>query len=46
MKGSELQFDCSCHVLYTAPCKKQIQKKTALCYPAADSFLAQQIKRP
>lgn len=33
MKDSELQFDRTCHVLYTKPCKKQIQAKIALHYP-------------
>ena len=32
MKDSELQFDRSCHVLYSKPCKKQIQAKIALHY--------------
>ena len=36
MKDSELQFDRTCHVLYTEPCKKEIQKKIALHYPAAE----------
>ncbi len=34
MKDSELQFDRSCHVLYSKPCKKEIQKKITLHYPA------------
>lgn len=33
MKDNELQFDRSCHVLYSKPCKKQIQQKIALHYP-------------
>lgn len=33
MKDSELQFDRSCHVLYTKSCRKEIQKKIALHYP-------------
>lgn len=33
MKDSQLQFDRSCHVLYSKPCKKEIQKKIALHYP-------------
>ena len=33
MKDNELQFDRSCHVLYTKPCKKEIRKKIALHYP-------------
>lgn len=32
MKDSELQFDRTCHVLYTRQCKKEIQKKIALHY--------------
>ncbi len=35
MKDSELRFDRSCHVLYSRPCRKQIQAKIALHYPAA-----------
>ncbi len=34
MKDSDLQFDRSCHVLYSQPCKEQIQQKIALHYPA------------
>ena len=30
MKDSELQFDRSCHVLYSKPCKKEILVKIAL----------------
>ena len=33
MKDSELEFDRTCHVLYSKPCKKEIQKKIALHYP-------------
>ena len=33
MKDSELQFDRSCHVLYSQPCKEQIRSKIALHYP-------------
>lgn len=33
MKDSELQFDRSCHALYSKQCKKQIQAKIALHYP-------------
>ena len=33
MKDAELQFDRSCHVLYSKPCKKQIRSKIALHYP-------------
>ena len=32
MKDSELQFDRNCHVLYSKPCKEQIQAKIALHY--------------
>ena len=31
----ELQYDRKCHVLYSEPCKKQIQKKLAQHYPEA-----------
>ena len=33
MNDRELHFDRSCHVLYSRPCKKQIQKKIALHFP-------------
>lgn len=33
MKDEELQIDRSCHVLYSKPCKKEIQRKIALHYP-------------
>ena len=33
MKDSELRFDRTCHVLYSRPCKAQIQEKIALHYP-------------
>lgn len=33
MKDKDLQFDRSCHVLYSGPCKRQIQSKIALHYP-------------
>ena len=36
MKDSELQIDHSCHVLYSKPCKKEIQSKIALHYPEAE----------
>ncbi len=36
MKDSDLQFDRSCHVLYTRPCKKQIRMHIALHYPPAE----------
>ena len=36
MKDSELQFDHTCHVLYSRPCKKEILAKIALHYPEAE----------
>ena len=36
MKNKELQFDRSCHVLYTKPCKKEIQKRIAQHYPSPE----------
>lgn len=36
MKDEDLQFDRTCHVLYSKPCKKQIRAKIALHYPAAE----------
>lgn len=33
MRDKELQFDRSCHVLYTKACKREIGKKIALHYP-------------
>lgn len=36
MKDSELQFDRSCHVLYTKPCKREIQAKIARHYPESE----------
>ena len=36
MKDDELPFDRSCHVLYSKPCKKEIQAKIALHYPEAE----------
>lgn len=36
MKDSELKFDRTCHVLYSKPCKKEIQKKIALHYPTEE----------
>ena len=33
MKDNKLRFDRTCHVLYSKPCKKQIQKRIALHYP-------------
>ena len=37
MKDSELQFDRTCHVLYSKPCKRQKKKKIALHYPEGES---------
>ena len=39
MKDDELPFDRSCHVLYSKPCKKEIQAKIALHYPEASERL-------
>ena len=36
MKDKKLLFDRSCHVLYSRPCKKEIQSKIALHYPEAE----------
>ena len=36
MKDNELQFNRSCHVLYSKPCTKEIQKKIALHYPETE----------
>ena len=36
MKESELQFDRTCHVLYSRPCKRQLQARIALHYPKAE----------
>lgn len=33
MKDSQLQFDRTCHVLYSKPCKREIRQKIALHYP-------------
>ena len=33
MKDNELQFDRTCHVLYSRPCKREIRQKIALHYP-------------
>ncbi len=35
MKDKDLQFDHTCHVLYSKPCKKQIKEKIALHYEIA-----------
>ena len=36
MKDRELQFDRSCHVLYSRPCKREILAKIALHYPETE----------
>ena len=36
MKDSELNIDLTCHVLYSKPCKAQIQSKIALHYPECE----------
>lgn len=36
MNDNELQFDRSCHVLYSMPCKQQIREKIALHYPTSE----------
>ncbi len=36
MKDNALQFDRSCHVLYSRPCKKEIRAKIALHYHAVE----------
>ena len=36
MRDNKLQFNRSCHVLYSKPCKKEIRVKIALHYPAAE----------
>ena len=36
MKDNELQFDRTCHVLYSRPCKREIRKKIALHYPLSE----------
>lgn len=46
MKDSELKFDRACHVLYSKPCKKQIQSKIALQYPeGAQESVWEQVQR-
>ena len=36
MKDRLLSFDRACHVLYSKPCKRQIQEKIALHYPSCE----------
>ena len=36
MKDTDLSFDRTCHVLYSKPCKREIQAKIALHYPPAE----------
>ena len=46
MKDSELQFDRTCHMLYSKPCKKEILAKIALHYPEAEREAAwEQVQR-
>ena len=46
MKDSELQFDRTCHVLYSKPCKKEILAKITLHYPEAEREAAwEQVQR-
>ena len=33
MKDDALSFDRTCHVLYSKPCKKELQRRIALHYP-------------
>ena len=44
MKDNELQFDRSCHALYSKACKKQIRSKIALHYPEARRDTAETAK--
>ena len=46
MKDKELQFDRSCHVLYSNPCKKQIQSKITLHYaPEKREIIWEKVQR-
>ena len=45
MKDSELQFDRSCHVLYSKQCKKEILAKIALCISFLQNGLLQSTNR-
>lgn len=36
MRDKDLQFDRTCHVLYSKPCKREIQSKIALHYPPGE----------
>ena len=36
VKERDLQFDRTCHVCYTKPCKREIGEKIARHYPAKD----------
>ena len=36
MKDKKLLFDRKCHVLYSRPCKEEIQAKIALHYPETE----------
>ena len=47
MKDKKLLFDRSCHVLYSKPCKKQIQAKIALHYPEMErETVWERVQRP
>ena len=41
MKDKQLLFDRKSHVLYSKPCKKEIQAKIALHYPEAEQETGQ-----
>lgn len=36
MKDSEVKFDRACHVLYSKKCRRELQKRIAMHYPAGD----------
>ncbi len=46
MKDKELQFDRTCHVLYTKPCKREIMKKIAAHYSESErEFVWEKVQR-
>ena len=46
MNDDQLQFDRTCHVLYTKACKQQIQGKIALHYlPEQQEAVWEQVQR-
>ena len=45
MKDKELQFDRTCHVLYSRACKKQILQKIALHYPQNTEEVWERVQR-